>query len=136
MQIETPRWQPLPATENVMLEMHPDSRFRCMVTPLSVAAESDDFGRELTGWVLERQLRCSSDRWRSWHAYTHEVRVRPSGRRESMPTRAWLHAQPRGDGDLRESTRRTLVLLRDDAERRTATTGPPRIIAHARESHD
>jgi hypothetical protein len=134
MQIETPRWQRLPATENVVLRMQSDSRFRCLVTPLSVTAESDDFGRRLEAWVLERELRCSSDGWHSWHAYTHQVRVETDGTRDGPPTRAWLHARAddaRGDG-----SRRTLVLLRDDAERRRATTGPPRIIASADDRDD
>lgn len=135
MQARTPLWQPLPATDNVHVQMHTDARFRCLVTPLAVTAESDDFGSELEGWVLERELRCSSDGWRSWQSYAHQVRVAPDGTRQSLPTRALLRERA-GANDGQPRAHRTLVLLRDDAEKRQATTGPPRILARVQSDDD
>ena len=78
------------AIENVAVQMRPDSRFRCLVTPLSVEAETDDFGSRLEAWVLGRQLRCSSDGWQTWTAYSHLVRVQSDGARETQAVRALL----------------------------------------------
>ncbi len=130
MQTETPRWQPLPAADNVVVQMHADSRFRCLVTPLSVAVETDDFGTQVEAWILERELRCSSDGWRSWTAHPHRVRVDPEGARLTQPARASLREQGR------VQARETLVSVRDDPEKRRATKGPPRVVAAARADDD
>lgn len=123
MQKQTPQWLPLPATENVHLSMPAGSAFACMVTPLKVEPMAE---MDLEAWVLSRELRCSSDGYRTWTAYPHYVRVSPDGDRTGQTTRAALRERlPDGTG-----LRQTVVQLRDDAQPRRATMGPPQIIEH------
>ena len=84
LQVATPRWQSLPAAENVELAMQAGIRFRCMVTAAEVVPDANDFGTKLKGWVLTRYLRCSADGWHSWSEYPHRERILADGKRESL----------------------------------------------------
>ena len=141
IQLATPRWLPLPAQDNVEPAMPPGSRFRCLVTPLQIATDANDFGTKLKAWVLTRTLRCSVDGWHSWTEYPHTVRVAPDGTRTVVAAAEALLRQrdneapprsagavPPGDASGAQSVRETYVLVRADKEHREATTGPPRIL--------
>jgi hypothetical protein len=131
IQFKTPRWIPLPAQDNVEPEMPEGSTFRCLVTPLQIATDANDFGTKLKAWVLTRTLRCSADGWHSWTEYPHTVRVAPDGTRTVVTAAEALLRQRDAGGSAAGSAagaRETVVLVRADKERREATTGPPRIL--------
>jgi hypothetical protein len=124
MQRATPRWQPLPATETVVVAMPKESGFRCVVGPLDVAPEADESGTRLEAWVLRRDLLCSVDGFRSWTEHGHELRVLADGTRRTTATGRALVRERIDPTTVREA----FVLMRDDEDLRTATTGPPRIM--------
>lgn len=124
LQKKTPHWQPLPAERTVELAMPEGSAHRCVVGPLQVTAEADDFGRELHAWVLARTLTCSSDDFAHWTEHHHVVHVRPDGTREVATEGGVLLRTREATGGVRQS----FVMLRADEERRVATKGPPRIL--------
>jgi hypothetical protein len=129
IQLATPRWQPLPAQDNVEPTMPAGSRFRCLVTPLEIATDANDFGTKLKAWVLTRTLRCSVDGWHSWTEYPHKVRVAPDGTRTVVAAaEALLRQRDGAPGASAQPVRETYVLVRDDKEHREATTGPARIL--------
>ena len=103
--------------------MQPGIRFRCLVSAVDVASEANDFGTKLKAWVLTRYLRCSGDGWRSWVDYPHKVRIGADGKRETVLLAEAL-LRERDGGNVRE----TLLMMRDDAEQRAASTGPPRVL--------
>jgi hypothetical protein len=123
-QTKTPRWQPLPATDRVELKMPPGSGFRCVVTPLQVTADADDFGTRLEAWVMTRNLLCSGDGFRRWTEHVHSVRLASDGARETSSEAAAL-LRERDAGPV---VRHSYVVVRADEENRQATTGPPRIL--------
>jgi hypothetical protein len=123
-QIKTPRWQSLPPTETVELAMPAGSGFRCVITPLQVAADANEFGTKLKAWLLTRHLLCSGDDFRHWTEYVHPVRVLPDGARETPPESGALLRERDGD----DAVRHTYVLLRSDTQTGEPTTGPPRIL--------
>jgi hypothetical protein len=123
MQRPTPIWHPLPASETVAVQLQPESGFRCIVTPLEVSSESNEFGSKLKVWILTRKLLCSGDDWRSWTEHPHSVRVAPDGTRTTTLAAEALLREQNGP-----EPRETMVLVRDDQEQRAATTGPPKIV--------
>jgi hypothetical protein len=124
LQKKTPHWQPLPAERTLELAMPEGSAHRCVVGPLQVTVEADDFGAVLEAWVLARTLSCSSDGFAHWTEHRHVVRVAPDGRREvTVEGGALLRER-----DAADNVRQSFVMLRADEERRVATTGPPRIL--------
>ena len=124
MQVKAPRWQALPPDRSVELAMPQGSRFRCLVSPLRVTPQANDFGSELTAWNLERTLLCSSDGFRSWTEQPHVVTARTDGTREVAAQGGALLRQRDEHG--REHL--SYVMLRADAEQRVATTGPPQVL--------
>jgi hypothetical protein len=124
MQKKTPLWRPLPAAETVVLEMPAASAFRCIVTPVQVSTETNDYGTKLKAWLLRRDLLCSADGWRSWTEHPHVARLLPDGTRQTT-TMAQVQLRER---DRDPEVRETFVLVRDDEEPRAATTGPPKIL--------
>jgi hypothetical protein len=125
IQIKTPHWQPLPAKETVELSMPDGSGFRCIVPPLVVTADANDFGTKLKAWLLTRSFICSGDGFRTWTEYEHRVRVLPDGSREEPVADTGALLRERGTDQV---VRHTFVLLRTTPERREATTGPPKIL--------
>jgi len=123
-QIETPRWQPLPPQDTVGLKMPPGIGFRCVVTPLQVKAEANDFGTKLKAWVMTRSLLCSSDGFRRWTEHVHSVRLAGDGTRETSAVAGALLREREAGPVVRHS----YVVMRADEENRQATTGPPRIL--------
>jgi hypothetical protein len=124
LQIKTPRWQSLPPRETVEVAMPAISKFRCVVTPLSVVSDANDFNTKLKAWVMTRQLLCSNDGWHSWTEYSHTARIPTDGEREMQLVPQALLREREPD----QSIRQTFVLLRSDKEQLEATTGPPRIL--------
>jgi hypothetical protein len=124
LQIKTPKWQSLPPQENVEVAMPEGSSFRCMVSPLEIATDTNDFNTKLKAWVLKRVLTCSDDGWRNWTEYSHSVRVTPEGQRDMLAVPEALLRERMPDQSIKQS----FVLLRSDKEIREATTGPPRIL--------
>jgi hypothetical protein len=124
IQIKTPVWQLLPPKETVELAMPAVSKYSCVVQPLSIEAEQNDFQTKLKGWLLLRTLLCSDDGWHSWTEYTHGARISADGTREMFPMPQALLRERESDSSVRQ----TYVLLRSDKENREATTGPPRIL--------
>jgi hypothetical protein len=135
LQAPTPRWQALPAADNVELAMQPGVRFRCLVTAVDVAPEADDFNRKLKAWVLTRKLRCSGDGWRSWTEYPHRVRLVKDGTREATVVAEAL-LREHDSAPAAEGARETEVLIRDDKEQRAASVGPPRILPGVKVDED
>ena len=124
LQIKTPKWQTLPPRENVEVAMPEGNGFRCVVSPLSVAIDANDFNTKLKAWVMKRTLTCSGDDWRSWSEYSHSVRLTGDGKREMLAVPEALLRERMPD----QSIKQTFVLLRSDKEVREATFGPPRIV--------
>lgn len=125
IQRETPVWQPLVADKVVELHMPAGSSYRCIVNPVEVTPQVNDWGTELRGWELMRKLLCSSDGWKTWTEYPHRLLLSVDG------TRTVMYA---AEAALREQTaagrvHQTTVLFRSDKEERQATTGPARIVA-------
>lgn len=130
LQRKTPRWQSLPARETVELAMPPGAKFRCMVAPLSVTSEGDDFGKSLEAWHLKRSFHCSADGFMTWTETVLQVRLDADGSRKIIgPDAGILLRQREPDGSVRES----FVLMRSDKEKIHATTGPPKFIGPAPE---
>jgi hypothetical protein len=127
MQVPTPKWQRLPATETVPVAMQPESRFRCVVGPLTVEAKANDPATELEAWTLRRDLLCSGDGWQTWTQHEHALHLLPDGTRRTVTAAQASLREHTGDPRARE----TVVLVRDDEELRTATTGPPRVLPGA-----
>jgi len=132
LQIKTPRWQALAPRETVEVAMPTVSKYRCVVTPLSIVTEANDFGTKLKAWVMTRRLLCSNDGWQSWTEYSHTARLPTEGEREmeSVPQAFIREREPD------QSVRQTFVLLRSDKEQLEATTGPPRILPGVRVDED
>jgi hypothetical protein len=126
IQRETPLWHPLPASESVTVAMPKGSAYRCIVTPLAIRADANDFGTKLEAWILKRELRCSVDGWRSWTVHPHEVRLLRDGTHELISAGEMMFAERSATGELREA----FVLVRHDQERRKATTGPPQVLSN------
>lgn len=124
IQIKTPIWQLLPPKETVALKMPDVSKYACVVTPLKVEFDQNDFQTKLKAWVLTRSLLCSDDGWHTWTEYQHGMRILPDGAREMMAVPQALLRER----DANNRIRHTYVLLRSDKEVREATTGPPRIV--------
>ena len=124
IQAKTPHWQALPAGETVELQMPPESRFRCVVSPLEVTTQANILGTELKAWLFARRVLCSSDDWRTWTESTHRVRERIGAGREAGEDAGLLLREQQPDGRVRE----TYVLLRSDPEKREATLGPPHVL--------
>ena len=124
LQIKTPRWQLLPPRETVEVVMPEISKYRCVVTPLSVVSDANDFNTKLKAWVMTRQLLCSNDGWQSWTEDSHTVRLPTEGERDMGAVPQVLMREREAD----QSVRQTFVLLRSDKEQLEATTGPPRIL--------
>jgi hypothetical protein len=124
IQIKTPIWQLLPPKETVALRMPEVSKYACVVTPLKVEYDQNDFQTKLKAWVLSRQLLCSDDGWHTWTEYQHGLRLLPDGTREMLAVPQALLREREADSSIRH----TFVLLRSDKEVRDATTGPPKII--------
>jgi hypothetical protein len=123
-QVKTPIWQPLPASEATEIAMPPGSTFRCIALPLKLEPDANTFGTQLLGWLLSRNIVCSSDGWRSWTDYPHRVRLRPDGTRTvEYRSEGWLRERM-ADGTIR----RAWLALRSEAPRRAATTGAPQIL--------
>jgi hypothetical protein len=125
IQRKTPQWQALPARETVELAMPAGSKFRCMVPPLNVSSEGDDFGKHLEAWNFRRSFLCSTDDFRSWTETTLQVRMLPDGTRKVGAEAGLLLRDRSEDGAVRE----TYVLMRSDKEKLHATQGPPQIVA-------
>jgi hypothetical protein len=123
-QRKTPHWQPLPAAQALELQMPPGSGYRCLVQPIEVAPDANDFGTKLRAWLLTRRFVCSSDGFGSWTEYGLSVRLGTDGARD---------VRFQSDALLRERvggvTRETKVVLRPDKQRREATLGPPQVMA-------
>jgi hypothetical protein len=124
LQAKTPLWQRLPPAETIELAMPPQSGFRCVVTPLQVTAEANDFGTKLKGWLLARSLLCSSDGFRAWTEHVHSVALAAEG----SPPEASQSGILLRERDAAAGVRQTNLLVRTDEEVRAATTGPPRIL--------
>lgn len=122
-QKKTPKWQPLPASERVELAMPPQSRFRCVVQPVSVTPLANDFSTVFKGWSLLRTMQCSSDGFATWTEYAHRARMLPNGTHEVEFDSEALLREHNG-----EHPRETVVRMRTREPRREATTGPPRIL--------
>jgi hypothetical protein len=85
---------------------------------------ANTFGTQLLGWLLSRNIGCSSDGWRSWTDYPHRVRLRPDGTRTvEYRSEGWLRERM-ADGTIQ----RAWLALRSEAPRRAATTGAPQIL--------
>ncbi len=124
IQIKTPVWQLLPPRETVVLKMPEVSKFACVVLPLSIVSDANDFNTKLKGWLLSRTLLCSDDGWHSWTEYAHGAKIAADGTREMFTVPQASLREREADSSVRQ----TYVLLRSDKERREATTGPPRIV--------
>ena len=121
MQRKTPVWRPLAAAESAVVQMPEVSSYRCIVTPLQIAAEHNDFNTKLLGWTLQRDLLCSADQWRSWTVHPHKVRILPDGTRKTTMAGEVLFSERDPDQQVRE----TFVLLRDVPERLEAAQDSP-----------
>src|SRR5262249_32482643 len=75
IQVETPKWQPLPAAETVELKMQPTSRYRCIVSPLTVEPVVNGFRTKLKAWRMSRTVMCSGDSWNTWTESSLAVRL-------------------------------------------------------------
>jgi hypothetical protein len=125
LQQKTPHWQALDAERTLELEMPPQSAYRCLVTPLRVAAKANTWGTKLLAWAMERTLLCSSDDYRTWIESTLRVTLRADGTRDvGADAGAVLRSRMGEDG-----VRQMFVLMRSDQERREATVGPPQILS-------
>lgn len=125
IQRETPVWQPVVADKAVEIRMPVGSAYRCIVQPVEITAQANDWGTELEGWELLRKLLCSADQWRTWTEYPHRMVLSVDG------TRTVAYA---AEAALREHTKsgevhHTTVLFRSDQEERQASAGPARILA-------
>lgn len=125
MQRKNPWWQPVKARETVELEMPPGSKFRCMVPPLNVAPEPDEYASDLEAWQFKRSFLCSNDDFRTWSETQLRVRLSAKGTRKVGPEAGILLRERADDGKVHEM----FVMMRSDKEKTTAEVGPPRIIA-------
>lgn len=124
LQRPTPRWQALPANRAVEVAMPAPSAFECHVTPAEVTPVTNDYGTELRGWTILRSLLCSRDGFASWTQHPHRLRIDRNGeRRVEIATHAYLRER------VDEATHAIRIILRSDARRRSARTGPPQIVA-------
>lgn len=124
MQRDTPTWQDLPARETVTLKMPEDSRHHCVVGPLEVAPQPDDFGSKLEHWVLQRIVTCSSDGFATWSSYPHRVALGADGSRRTLVESGALLQERTADAAIRES----MVVMRADKEVRSASLGAPQVL--------
>jgi hypothetical protein len=125
IQRETPLWQPLAADERVDLQMPVGSTYRCVVDPVEVTPQVNDWGTELLGWDLVRKLLCSGDGWQTWSEYPHRLQLSIDGTRNVAYASEAALRERTVSGEVYQTT----VLLRSDKEERNASTGPARIIA-------
>lgn len=124
-QKKNPRWKKLPPKESVMLDMAPDGSYRCLVTPLEVVGRPTEDLDALDAWVLTRNLRCSSNGWKTWTESPHIVIVRPDGERQAVLEHTDVFLRERIGGEVRETV---LILRSDEEDDGRATTGPPKVI--------
>lgn len=124
MQRETPLWQDLPARETVRLKMPEGNRHQCVVGPVDIAPQPDDFGARLEHWVMQRILSCSSDDFATWTSYPHRIALGTDGARRVLVESGALLQERAADGAIRES----LVVMRSDKEVRSASLGAPQVL--------
>jgi hypothetical protein len=132
IQRETPLWQPVAADQVVELHMPVGSIYRCMVQPVEVTAQANDWGTELQGWELVRKLLCSADEWKTWTEYPHRMVVSADGTRTVMYAAEAALRERAASGEVYQTT----VLFRSDQEERQASTGPARILASSAQVAD
>jgi hypothetical protein len=104
--------------------MPPGSKYRCMVAPLNVAAEPDEYASDLEAWQLKRSFLCSADDFRTWTETQLRVRSSMKGSRKVGPDAGILLRERADDGVVHE----TFVVMRSDKEKTHAEVGPPRIL--------
>lgn len=125
MQRKTPTWQPARATETIELQLPPNSRFRCIVPPLEIESQANEFGTALEAWSLARSFLCSNDDFHTWSETILRVRITRDGAREVGPEAGILLRERQ---QAAGAPHHMFVLMRSDREQREATLGPPQII--------
>jgi hypothetical protein len=125
MQFKNPQWQPVPARETVELQMTPGWKYRCVVPPIEVKAQGNEWGTDLEAWLFKRSLLCSNDDFKSWSETVLNVRLSLKGKRKVGPDSGLLLRERGDDGTVKNM----FVLMRSDKENTMPTYGPPQIIA-------
>ena len=132
MQLKNPFWQPVPARETVELQMTAGWKYRCMVAPLEVKAQPNEWGTELSAWLFKRTLMCSNDDFKSWSESVLNVRQSVKGKRKSGPDAGLLLRERGDDGQIKQM----FVMMRSDKENTLPTYGPPQVLAGRKVADD
>jgi hypothetical protein len=132
MQRKNPFWQPLPARETVELQMTAGWKYRCMVAPLQVKPQPNEWGTELSAWMYTRTLMCSNDDFKSWSEAVLNVRQSAKGKRKAGPDAGLLLRERGDDGQIKQM----FVMMRSDKENTLPTYGPPQIVAGRKVADD
>jgi hypothetical protein len=125
MQYKNPLWQALAARETVELQMTPGWKYRCIVPPLEVTPQANEWGTDLSAWLYKRTLLCSNDDFKSWSEAVLNVRQSVKGKRKVGPDAGILLRERADDGSIKQM----FVVMRSDKENKLPTYGPPQVIA-------
>jgi hypothetical protein len=77
-QKKNPEWRPYAAKEGALLDVAMDGKWRCLMTPVQLFATFDDH-RKVAEWVASRNVRCSSDGWKTHVETLVRSRFAPDG---------------------------------------------------------
>lgn len=76
---KTPTWKSIPFDRAGELEMPAGSAFRCLYNPVRIQGTSDESYKQVTSWLVLREVWCSSDGWRTHSATALAVLYDGSG---------------------------------------------------------
>ncbi len=77
---KNPRWKVISVDERGELEMPAGSRYRCLYNPVSYRPTPDDRMEHVEQWRLVREVRCSSDGFRTYTPRPYAVSYGPDGK--------------------------------------------------------
>lgn len=64
--VENPHWTVVGLSDSGELSMPHGSAFRCIYNPTKFRAAEDEPPKDIDGWELLREVRCSQDGFRTW----------------------------------------------------------------------
>lgn len=78
-QKKNPEWRPYAAKDGALLDVATDGKWRCLMTPARLFAKFDD-RKKVAEWTSSRNVRCSSDGWRTHVETLVRCRFAPDGK--------------------------------------------------------
>jgi len=87
-QKKNPAWHAYGPRDRALLDLAPDGNWRCLINPAHVLGKVNERGK-ISTWIVSRNVRCSSDGWRTNAEGRVEAAFDPDGtERVTLPSAA------------------------------------------------